>query len=142
METISSYEQSAKDFLNKAGINFKAQYIDDCVNELWDETHARSRYCVTFSRLITNTAGISKRRKFSLIFWQSLNNAGELPRAYDVLSCITKSDLGNFIEFCSDFGYDPDSPRAERFYRGVVAEWKKVRDFFDEAELEILREIN
>ena len=37
-------------------------------------------------------------------FGQSIANAGQTPRAYDILTCLTKYDPGTFENFCSDFG--------------------------------------
>lgn len=66
----------------------------------------------------------------------------ETPRPYDVLTCITKNDPGSFEEFCSDFGYDTDSRRAEQVYFAVQKEWSKARRFFTSEELEEMQEIN
>ena len=65
----------------------------------------------------------------------------QLPTSYDLFTSIQKSDPGNFEEFCRDYGYDSDSRRAEQTYHAVVEEWKKVRRFFTDAEIEELQEI-
>ena len=66
----------------------------------------------------------------------------ETPTAYDLLACIEKNDPGDFEEFCSEFGYDTDSRRAEDNWRAVVKEWQKVRRFFTAEELAELQEIS
>lgn len=63
-------------------------------------------------------------------------------QAYDVLACITKSDPGTFDDFCSEFGYDTDSRKAEQVYYAVVKEWRNVERFFTTDELTELQEIN
>jgi hypothetical protein len=63
------------------------------------------------------------------------------PTAYDLLACITKNDPGTFEWFCSDYGYNTDSRKAEDSYRAVVKEYAKVRKFFTDAELEQLQDI-
>lgn len=63
------------------------------------------------------------------------------PRAYDVLTCIPKSDPGTFEDFCSEYGYDNDSRKAEDIWRGCCAEWDKARRFFTPSEIEQLQEI-
>ncbi len=63
------------------------------------------------------------------------------PSAYDLLTVIQKSDVGSFENFCSEFGYDTDSRKAESIYHGVVKEWTKVQRFFTKTELEQLQEI-
>lgn len=65
-----------------------------------------------------------------------------IPTPYDVLSCIEKSDPGNFEEFCDNFGYDTDSHKAEVTYHAVVREWKKIKKFFTPEELTEAQEIN
>lgn len=64
------------------------------------------------------------------------------PVAYDILSCIQKYDPGTFENFCSDYGYDNDSRRAEQTYHAVVKEWSKVQRFFTADELAELQEVN
>jgi hypothetical protein len=63
------------------------------------------------------------------------------PSAYDVLTCLTKCDPGTFENFCSDFGYDTDSRKAERTYKAVCDEWEQVSKLFNEQEIELLQEI-
>ena len=67
---------------------------------------------------------------------------GEEPSLYDVLACLTTYDPGTFEDFCSEFGYDTDSRKAEKIYNAVEGEWLKVQSLFNDDELEILREIN
>jgi len=75
-----------------------------------------------------------------------LHGAGPGPKrrltAYDVLASLTKSEPGTFEEFCSDFGYDTDSRRAEDTWRAVTEEWIKAKRFFTAKELEAAQEIS
>ena len=64
------------------------------------------------------------------------------PNSYDVLACLTKYDPGNFENFCSDFGYDTDSKKAEKTYLAVKDEYLNVTRLFTDSEIEILNEIN
>lgn len=64
------------------------------------------------------------------------------PSAYDLLACLTKYDPGTFENFCSDYGYDPDSRKAEKIYHSVVKEWNDISSLFNEKELSLLSEIN
>jgi len=64
------------------------------------------------------------------------------PTPYDVLAAITKSDPGTFEDFCSDFGYDTDSRKAEAVYFAVQKEWTKVRRFFTAEEIEEMQQIS
>jgi len=67
---------------------------------------------------------------------------GEKPTAYDVLSCLQKQDVGTFENFCSEFGYDEDSRKAEKIYNAVCKEWDNVKMLWSDAEIEKLQEIN
>lgn len=62
------------------------------------------------------------------------------PTAYDILTCLTKYDVGTFENFCGDFGYDTDSRSAERIYKSVCEEWKAVDRLFSDV-IDELQEI-
>lgn len=64
------------------------------------------------------------------------------PSDYDVLACLQKYDVGTFNDFCSEFGHDADSKKAEKIYNGVVKEYLQVSSIFSESEIEELQEIN
>lgn len=63
------------------------------------------------------------------------------PKAYDILSCLTKYNPGTFENFCDEFGYSTDSKIAERTYKGVMDEWLNLERLFNPSEMEELREI-
>ena len=67
--------------------------------------------------------------------------AGKTPTAYDVLVCLTKYDPGTFEDFCSEFGYDTDSRKAEKTYMAVKDEWQNVCALFTDSEIEQLQEM-
>lgn len=73
-------------------------------------------------------------------FGQSVANVGEEPTAYDVLSCLTKSDPGDFECFCSEYGYDEDIRRAKKTWKAVCEEFKKVEELWGDA-IDDLQEI-
>lgn len=66
----------------------------------------------------------------------------KVPTAYDILSCLTKYDPDTFENFCSEFGYDTDSKKAEKTYNAVKDEYKNICTIFTDAEIEELQEIN
>lgn len=70
-----------------------------------------------------------------------INRKRRTVSAYDLLACIQKNDPGTFEDFCSDFGYDNDSRKAEQVYHSVQAEWKKVQRLFTASEIKALQEI-
>lgn len=60
-----------------------------------------------------------KGRQYSFDFWQGSAHTKE-PDAPDCLSCLlSDSHAGDqsFEEFCSDFGYDADSRKAEQTWK-------------------------
>lgn len=63
------------------------------------------------------------------------------PTAYSVLACLQKYEVGTFEEFCSDFGYDTDSRKAEKVYNAVKEEYLNVCKLWNESELSQLQEI-
>lgn len=84
----------------------------------------------------------------SKIDWEFLNNGKSdvihrpvAPTAYCVLTCLTKYDPGTFEDFCSEFGYNTDSRKAEKIYQAVKDEWQNVCALFTDAEIELLQEI-
>lgn len=141
---LTNYQKEAADLLNSFGIKFSTKFIAHDFH-FEEDKQTRDIFRVTFSRRVPVTVAgnlhqVSKR--FSLRFGQSIANSGTAPDSYDVLSCLQKYDVGSFEDFCSEFGYDTDSRRAEKTYRAVVKEWKKVSAFFSPYELEAIQEIN
>lgn len=159
MKTVSEYEQKAIDFLTKHNIEFKAIYIR-AGSMRWDKRDpktgkqdTRDIYTIVFSRWTGGIPELNKQIQFTIHeFGQSIASSGirnplkkktaKNPSAYDVLACITKSDPDSFEEFCSCFEYDEDSRNAFATWEAVTNEWKEVRTFFTDAEIEELQEIN
>lgn len=70
------------------------------------------------------------------------NKDFQAPTPYDVLACLTKYDPGTLQNFCSEFGYDTDSKRAEKTYKAVKDEYISLCRLFSDAELELMQEIS
>lgn len=70
-----------------------------------------------------------------------LNVNFEEPNAYDILACLQKYDVGTFENFCSEFGYDVDSRKAEKVYKAFCEEFANVQKLFTDEEIERLQEI-
>lgn len=66
---------------------------------------------------------------------------GKVPTEYNLLASLTKYDTGTLEDFCSEFGYDTDSKKAEKIYNAVKEEYLKVCTLFNDAEMEELSEI-
>jgi len=67
---------------------------------------------------------------------------GKKPSAYSILACLQKYDVGTLEDFCSNYGYDTDSKKAEKIYRAVLNEYTQLCTLFNEKEMEELAEIN
>ena len=135
----TDYDKQAKDFLNKTQTTFKATYLKHGVHFVGDKDK-RDIYEITLKR---------GNREYSFKFGQSINKSHstekryrEQPSEYDVLACLTKYDPESFKEFCSAFGFDEDSRKAERTYKAVCEEWLNIQKLWTDAEIELLQEIN
>lgn len=65
-----------------------------------------------------------------------------LPSAYDVLACLTKYEVGSFENFCSEFGCDTDSRKAEKIYNAVAKEYMGLCSLYNDEEMVLLQEIS
>lgn len=135
-----NYERQGEKFLQKFGIEFKAERKTDHVCPMWcDGKHTHGdRYLITFRRKY-DTA-----KQLNFAFWNSLADKenNKSPTSYGVLASMTKYDPETFDNFCGEYGYDTDSIKALKTYKAVCAEWSKIFKFFGEKELNDLREIN
>ncbi len=105
-------------------------------NKLWYSIYLKERILKTISEKIKGLKSISSY----------LNNEQkeiiEEPRLYDIITCLTRYDPGTFEDFCSEFGYDEDSKKAEKIYNAVRDEYLSMCSLFSDEELEILSLIN
>ena len=101
------------------------------------DNQERAIYTCIFSRRIKPC------KDLFLTFGQSISNTARKvhPTSYDLICCLTKEDPESFEDFCSNYGYDDDSRKAYKIYEDVRAEWYKVKAFFTQKELELLKEI-
>lgn len=149
---VSTYEQQAIDFMNKNGLDFECKFLKSGKHFSDDKVSRDIYYCIirrlsdkgeidfNFGQSIANS-GLKPVITNKGTGIQSTKNIRTAPTAYDLLACITKNDPGNFEDFCSEFGYDEDSRKAEKIYNSVVEEWENVEDFFTKEEIEQLQEI-
>ena len=132
---MNEYEAQAEQFLKETETTFKTEFLK---NGLYfeDDKETRDIYLITLKR---------GERIFKFKFGQSINKSGysnrDKPTAYDILSCLTKNEVGTFENFCGDFGYDEDSRKAEKTYKAVLAEWQNVKMLWSDDEINKLREI-
>lgn len=169
---ISEYEQKAIDFLTLTQTEFICTFLrygkhfsdDKESRDIYVITIKRGSRSFTFnfgqsivssgeyklldSGLIKQfgRSRISKTEYKKLLFHDKRgaikNSKFCAPSAYDVLACITKSDPVSLEIFCEDFGYNPDSKKAEKTYNAVLDEWNNVKILYSDYEIEMLQEIN
>lgn len=109
-----------------------SQYYQDTIKE---RTYTLTGACRTGHYSINDiTKYQSGGQKLQLV-------KGKVPTAYDILCCLQKYDVGTLENFCSEFGYDTDSKKAEKTYKAVVDEYKNLCALFSDKELEELQEI-
>ena len=70
-------------------------------------------------------------------------NRPKKPTIKDMLSSFMLDDVSgmSFKDFCNEFGYDNDSIKALKIYKGCQRETEAYYDMFDSEEREILREL-
>jgi len=162
IETPNDYELNAINFLETHGITFEIVFVrvgrhfanDVKKRDIYEAIFSRKDKDVsfTFGDSVANSearieamimiadAEFPKRAKLKAL-------AQKKPSVYDILVCLTKtgSGLESLEDFAQEFGAPLDSRQAiaeARFlYSGVLSEWYKVKKFFSEAEIELLKEI-
>ena len=63
------------------------------------------------------------------------------PTAYDILACLDVLYSDTFDDFCSDFGYDTDSIKAEKIYKSMQEQDRALRKLFTMDEIDLLNMI-
>jgi hypothetical protein len=145
---VSSYEQTALDFLARNGITFAAKPAKAQTPPAWAKDGAHGiKYRVKLSRKV-RPGGVNpvNVRALSFSFWDSISakEKGETPTSYDALACIS-GDVNcpdTFADFCGEFGYEEDSRKALATFKRCAAFGKRLRAFFTETERAELSEIS
>lgn len=159
MTEKNEWEQQAEDFLKDTETIFHVEYLrttDEFIEP--KGKYQNDVYRITLSR---------GNRSYSFEFTQSAHNSGRWfhedgtktykksckhrlnrknkdfsePTPYDVFSSLTKYDPGSFEDFCSDYGYDEDSRKAEKIYLAVLDEWRDLKMLYSNAELAVMGDI-
>ena len=76
-------------------------------------------------------------RRMTLTFSMGQGFNGEPPTVSDVLLCVQSDtasieDTKGFEDWCDNYGYDPDSRRAERIYKACERQAKALKRFMGE----------
>ena len=116
-----NYQKQATDFATKHGV--KLQILGSEYKTMWDDNQNRTVFKVKLSR---------NGKSYTFEFGQSISAGNTEPTMYDILTCLTKYDPETFEDFCSEFGYDVDSRKAEKTYKAVCKEFAAVDRLFND----------
>lgn len=121
-----------KDFVSAAGITLRAE---SCV----DNPHMDGSENMDNWRCVLRAG----RSRMTIYFSKGLGHKGAAPEAAEVLDCLASDAAGfenaqGFEDWCSEYGYDADSRRAERTFKTVERQAKRLRAFLGESAYETL----
>lgn len=113
----------------------------DCEADQWSKaaSHWQTR---VYREEIGLENGTHRGKDFTVFYSMGSAYTGK-PKTSDVIhSLLMDSEAAeeSFEDWCSNFGYDSDSRKAERTYRACMETAKKMHRLFTEAELAELRE--
>jgi hypothetical protein len=94
-----------------------------------------------YKKNLMHHIGIESARDFNPSNKSDYIHYPKEPNAYDIFACMQKYDIGTFEDFCTEFGYDTDSKKAEKIYKAVEHEYIKLCSLFSPEEMEELQEI-
>lgn len=135
------YEEQAKEFLKSTNTELKIEFLKVGVNPLWEDGAKRNIYQCTL---------INKKHNYTFKFYDSAFNYENknvlFPTAYDILSCLTKYEIGTFKDFVNEFGYDVGKEKNDgdtyKIYTGCKSEYSNLIQLFTDEEMECLQMIN
>lgn len=120
--------------------DFKEFYLDNCVRNdavRWFECNQMNRFLSEFARKervkkVGTKGGIGKLQLVP-------------PAPADLLYCLCMEydvmDSGGYEEWARDYGYDPDSRKAEKIYKLCMEQSLKLRSVLGEKRINELREL-
>lgn len=167
---MDKYLNQALDFLHKTGASIKIEYKtngkyfdDDKTNrDIYTVTIKRGsrsytfdfgqsimesqHYIDTLTKNTFSTCGAPRTGKLRVnnkSFFDEFCKLvkGVPPNEYDVITCLQSYDVGTFEDFCSNFGYDIDSMKANEIYKLAVNEHQNLCTLFSDKELQQMSEI-
>lgn len=160
---VNEYDEQAAKFLLDTGSGFMIEYVDEaCPRWEHDDKHIHGNH---YKFTLTNGA-----RSYTGDFWNSyadalkggiklakLEDLGHIfkyhemkatekshavkPSVYDVLTSLQSYVPESFDDFCSNFGYDTDSRRAEATYQAVKEQVTALQTLFSDDEMQMLADI-
>ena len=121
-------------FIRKVGITMVARPRKPVLDPEDKFAAQRGYYRCTFERRVG-----PKAVTFT-VDWTSGAPASE-PKAVDVLENLQSDSnfQGSFEEFCGDFGYDEDSRKAEKIYKAINSQNRRLKTFLGEKDFEMFQ---
>ena len=117
---MKDYRKETRDFLERNNAKVKITFLE-CgkAPEYWYSNNYRNIYRVTVSR---------NKKRYTYKFHDSIYNTshGIKPDEYDVLSCLTKYDVGTFRDFCMEYGYEMYDDESNGFNKDTMKIYKAI----------------
>lgn len=81
----------------------------------------------------------SARKQFTVYFSMGYGHYGKQPKIEDVLDCLASDASGfenedGFESWASGYGYSTDSRKAERIYKTIESQAKRLKKFLGETQ--------
>lgn len=165
---INPIETAVNEYLKAQGVTFAAVLTgsgkrDDWECDSWSVSFTRYPKGVVNGSNITLTTdyhtGIGHRQSrqpmpadikrlgkniLARVDWERMWLKPVTPQAASVLYSVLSDASGaeqNFLDWCSDFGYDSDSMKAHKVYTACCELLQKVRSFFTNEERAAMQEL-
>lgn len=162
---ISSYDQQAIDFLTKYNLKLEAV---EAVPQTAPRWATNGEHGVQWSITIAKMKGEPRpdkdivplkelsahvEKSIQFFFWSSIKEKEDYensyprkfrhprPSAYSVLANVYDPSVTTFEDFCSSFGFDTDSKKADETFKEVVALNKKIESILPLQALDDILEI-
>lgn len=129
------YKCTLKRGKRKFVFNFGQSLMD---SQHYQDIHIKSRLYTMTGKNLCGGYKIDDMAKYK-DYIKLIN--GKKPTNYSVLACLTKYDPCTFEDFCKEYGYDEDSKKAEKIYKGVLYEYQSLCMLFSYDEMNQLSEI-
>ena len=141
---MNEYNKQAEEFLKKTDSSLKIEFKENGVYPNFSDEEKRDIYNITLTK---------GEREYKFTFGNSIARSGLFktnerkekdrikPTAYDILAGMTTQDPDDFDWFCSMYGYDNDSRKAEKIYEAVKKEFDNLKMLYSDSELELLSQI-
>ena len=129
-----------EEFIKKQQIHYK-----EC-NKMHANPNAPDWKNADHWEVVLHITGKGKEPEFITYYSMGKGHKGKKPTMQQVLDCVASDaagyeDSGSFEEWAMNYGYNPDSRKAEKIYRLVEQESRELRTFLgNEAYESLLRE--